>query len=316
MITHIKEAKKDFNWLIKCLGSRNFDIWQYLHEELQLQIFWYFNSHDLITLCFVSKFHRNFVLNKYFKYYDLSTGFCSVRYWKMKIEKNLFNLKQRIHEVIEVFDFEESYFKICKKFRYLSLFSVCLHFLTCQRSCEKIASYCRICSRVKDNNFFYPDKFQDLMVYPKSHHKDDYLFLDNKLIDFDVFLNRPAYFDYPSYPLKHKNCRYFTVLSHAQDLFAYFCSIFVRMYLNYAMEHFSELILTLKLSDEKHVIENILNSAHDLLYDFFDTNYLFFNEFLNVFDEVNLSDCYGVASNKPKFGPYICPQCTLEIITL
>lgn len=90
----------------------------------------------------------------------------------------------------------------------------------------------------------------------------------------------------------------------------------MRMYLYYAMEHFSELILTLKLSDKKYVIENILNSAHDLLYDFFDINYLLFYESLNVFDEVNLSDCYGVASNKPKFGPYIRPQCTLEIITL
>ena len=49
---------------------------------------------------------------------------------------------------------------------------------------------------------------------------------------------------------------------------------------------------------------------------FFGTNYLFFYEFLNVFHEVNLSDCYGVASNKPKFGPYIRSQCTLEIITL
>ena len=83
------------------------------------------------------------------------------------------------------------------------------------------------------------------MVYPKSRHNDDYLFLDNKPIDLDIFLNRPAYFDYPRYPLKHKNCRYFTVLSYAQDLFAYLYIIFVRMYLNYAMEHFSELILTL-----------------------------------------------------------------------
>ena len=177
---------------------------RWVHQELQLKFFLYFNSHDLITLCFVSKFHRKFVLNKYFKYYDLSTGFCSVRYWKTKIEKNIFNLNQKIHEVIEFFDFEESYFKMYKKFRYLSLFSVCLHFLTWQKSCEKIASYCRICSRVKDNNFFNLDKFQDLRVYPKSHHKDDYLYLDNKLIDLDVVLNRPAYFDYPSYPLKHK----------------------------------------------------------------------------------------------------------------
>ena len=38
-----------------------------------------------------------------------------------------------------------------------------------------------------------------------------------------VFLNRPAYFDYPNYPLGDKaKCCYFLVLSHAQDLFAYY----------------------------------------------------------------------------------------------
>ena len=49
---------------------------------------------------------------------------------------------------------------------------------------------------------------------------------------------------------------------------------------------------------------------------FFDTNYLFFYEFLNLFDEVNLRDCYAVAINMPKSGPYIPPQYTLQIITL
>ena len=82
------------------------------------------------------------------------------------------------------------------------------------------------------------------------------------------------------------------------------------------MEHFSELISTIKLVDEKFIIEQILNFASDLLYVFFYTNYLLFYDFFNLLDEVNLSDCYGVASNKPKFGPYIRPQCTLEIITL
>ena len=257
------------------------------------------------------------ILNKYFKYYDLSTGFCSVRYKKKKIEKNLFVLTRKIHDVIKNFDFEENYFKISTKFCNLSLFSVCLHFLTCIRSCEKKAGYCRYCSRVRDNNFFDLDKFQDLIVgHLYRNYKDDYLFLKNKLVDLDVFLDRPAYFDYPNYPLKHKKCRYFTILSHAQDLFAYFCSIFVRLYLNYAMERFSDLMSTLKLSDEKFVIEQILNFARDLLHDFFDTNYMFFYEFLNVFDEVNLSDCYWLPSNKPNFGPYISPQFTLEIITL
>ena len=93
------------------------------------------------------------------------------------MKKKIFVLVQKIHNEIEVFDFEENYFKLTKKYRHLSLFSVCLHFLTCQRSCERKASYCKGCSRVRENCFFNLDKFQDLVV-PKVNHEDDYLFLD------------------------------------------------------------------------------------------------------------------------------------------
>ena len=67
----------------------------------------------------------------------MSTGFCSIKYWETKILKNAFDLLNRIHNEIEVFDFEENYFKLIKKFRHLSLLPVCLNFLTCRRSCEK-----------------------------------------------------------------------------------------------------------------------------------------------------------------------------------
>ena len=73
---------------------------------------------------------------------------------------------------------------------------------------------------MRDNNFFDMGKFEDLMVYPKANNKDEYFFLDGKLIDLDVYLNRPAYFDYPNHPSKHLPCCYFIVLSYVQDLFA------------------------------------------------------------------------------------------------
>ena len=101
------------------------------------------------------------------------------------MKKKIFVLVQKIHNEIEVFDFEENYFKLTKKYRHLSLFSVCLLFLTCRRSCERKAGYCKGCSRVRENCFFNLDKFQDLVV-PKVNHEDDYLFLDGKLIDLDM----------------------------------------------------------------------------------------------------------------------------------
>ena len=115
---------------------------------------------------------------------------------------------KKIHDNFDFYDFEESYFKMCKEIRNWSLFSVCLHVFFCKRSCEKIASYCRNCSRVRHNEFFDQDKFQDLLVYPKPNSKDNYLFLDGKFIDLDVCMNRPDYFHYPNHPFKDKPCCY------------------------------------------------------------------------------------------------------------
>ena len=66
----------------------------------------------------------------------MSAGFCSVKYWTNKIEKNVFDLIQAIHDEI-IFDFEENYEQLITRFRHMSLFSDCLHFLRCRRSSEK-----------------------------------------------------------------------------------------------------------------------------------------------------------------------------------
>ena len=70
----------------------------------------------------------------------MSTGFCSVKYWTNKIERNVFELIQAINNELfesKTFDVEENYNKLIKRFHHMSLFSVCLHFLRCRRSCEK-----------------------------------------------------------------------------------------------------------------------------------------------------------------------------------
>ena len=59
--------------------------------------------------------------------------------WK-HIERNVFELIQAINNELfesKTFDVEENYNKLIKRFRHMSLFSVCLHFLRCRRSCEK-----------------------------------------------------------------------------------------------------------------------------------------------------------------------------------
>ena len=148
------------------LGS-NFNYWYCLYEELQSTLLLYVNANDLIFLCCVSKYFRKLVLKKFAKIYDISTGFCSVKYWTNKIERNVFELIQTIHnETFDTvsFDFEENYDKLIKRFCHMSLFSVCLHFLRCRRSCEKKYGYCKICSRVRENCFYDYNKFKNLIV--------------------------------------------------------------------------------------------------------------------------------------------------------
>ena len=109
----------------------------------------------------MSKYFRKLVLKKIAKYHDLNTGFCSVKYWASKIERNVFELIQAIHNEIESFDFEENY-KLIKRFCHISLFSVCLHF---RRSCEKKQGYCKVYSRVRENCYYDHNKFSNLIVY-------------------------------------------------------------------------------------------------------------------------------------------------------
>ena len=74
----------------------------------------------------MSKYFRKLVLKKFAKYYDLSTGFCSVKFWASKIERNILELIQEIDNEIESFDFEENYDKLIKRYHHMPLFSVCL----------------------------------------------------------------------------------------------------------------------------------------------------------------------------------------------
>ena len=225
-----------------------------LYEELQLKFLSYLNADDLITLCYVPKYFRKLVLKIFSKIYDISTGFCSVKYWTRKIERNVYELTQAIHIdtfATASFNFKENYDKLIKKFRHMSLFSVCLHFLRCRRSCKKEANYCKICSSVRENNFNDYHKFSNLIVQSDG----DYLDISSSdRIDLDVFLCKSQYFHCPDYKLLDGRCSHLEVICFAQDLFAAFSSVVVSMYLNYTLQHFSDLLSQISLSDEEKII--------------------------------------------------------------
>ena len=212
---------------------------------MQLRILLYLNAKDLIILSYVSKYFRKLVLKQFNKHYDISTGFCAVPFWTKKFEENVFKLIEAIRSELfytYAFDFEGNFDKLIKKFGYMSLFSVSLHFLRCRRSCEKLSGHCEMCSRVRENTF---DEYNAFLSLKVSSNTDDYLYISSsERIDLDVFFTKSAYFPY-YFTESSGKCSDFEVISFAQDLFAAFCSVLVRMHLNITEENIVRRLLRL-----------------------------------------------------------------------
>ena len=262
--------------------------------------------HDSVTLLYVSKYFRKYILDKNYKYFYLASGFCSLKYWENNIGKKAFDLLQNIYNNDDftcVFDFEKFFPEVEVTLRDLSLFSVCFHFLTCLRSCDKVANYCFYCSHVRSHVYGDWCHFHDVEVATQDKvYNDHYMYTQVKICDFDVFLGRPIYMNYPNYPFNQRTCDYYNELHHAQDLFVPFTSVLIRMYINYVSKYFFK--FQFKLRDEKIVYDAIYLYASRLIYEFFDINYVFFYEFLNMFNNFNRSHCLKINKLKKKIGPY------------
>ena len=192
------------------------------------------------------KIFQNTCIKKNYKHNNISTGFCAIKCWTNRIEENVFGLTQSIHNIHEAFGFKEIYDKLIKNFRHMSLFSVCLLFLRCRRSCEKKSGYCKMCWRVRENSFCDYKAFLSLKVSRINNYLD---ISSSERVDLGVFLNRPAFFPH-CFCEPPRSCIDHQVISFAQDLFAAFCSVLVRMYLNITIDHFLETMLDLSLVDD------------------------------------------------------------------
>ena len=80
-------------------------------------------------------------------------------------------------------------------------------------------------------------------------------------LDLDVFLlnGDDALGGYTKYDGK---CCYFQNFEFARDLFAAFCSVLIRMSLNYKVDCFSDFLSRFTLSDGQETIQKILNHAY------------------------------------------------------
>ena len=86
---------------------------------------------------------------------------------------------------------------------------------------------------MRDHSYGDRSYYHDVVVANQvTAYKDDYMFLQDKLADFDVFLERPIYMNYPNFPLNNTKYDYYTELHHTQDLFVPFINVLARLYIN------------------------------------------------------------------------------------
>ena len=228
------------------------------------------------NLLFVSMYTRQVIFKKFKDIYCLSTGFTSAKHCYSIVQKTA----QQSSFFKYHFDYEDRVCALLEKFKtHLSLFSVCMYFLRCIRSCERAPnspSYCKVCSRVQDFHFNCRSSFQNIQVTSLG---TTLLGLGcDQICDLDVFVsNADVYFKF--FKVKDDFCSYFARFSYPEEIFAAFSSILIRIYVNVLLKFFAE--LELNTFDEKKVRETIMTQSRFFLARFwYEVNIDLFMNFL------------------------------------
>ena len=165
-----------------------------------------------------------------------------------KICHNLFNLFSKLYTDLSLFfDFELYTIKLTKTIRHILLISLCLHFLRCFKSCDKLpkSKFCFYCSHVKARNYEKPIYFLDIIVEERDF-EEQFCKTVSKCIDLDTLEELPITFDYPKF---NRKCDFHEEICTTRCLHKAFTSVLVRMCINYVLECLLDLDLILE--DEK-----------------------------------------------------------------
>ena len=87
-----------------------------------------------------------------------------------------------------VFDFEYYYIFKLRKVKRLSLFPICIHYMRCTRSCDKLpkSKYCFYCSRVRMSNFDMPSNFYDIDMDLHNYSENFRNLMGYSTVDLDI----------------------------------------------------------------------------------------------------------------------------------
>ena len=110
------------------------------------------------------------------------------------------------------------------------------------------------------------------IVIDERDFEEEFCNMTTSCIELDITVENPAYLF--GSVRKNKRCDYYQEIHKEGELFVCFTSVLVRMYVNYVLNCLLELDQTLE--DEKILLEQVYTFASDLMYEFLNTNYLFF----------------------------------------
>ena len=132
------------------------------------------------------------------------------------------------------------------------------------------ASIVFFCSQIRARDFEKPSYFLDIVI-DEHDFEEQFCDITTSLIELDISVQRPVYFT--GSIQRDKRCDYYQEIHKEGQLLVSFTSVLVRMYVHYVLNCLLELDLTLR--DEEILMEQVYTFASDLMYEFFNTNYLF-----------------------------------------
>ena len=110
-----------------------------------------------------------------------------------KINSNFFNLLNKLYLDLDncVFDFGYYTLKLRKVKRHLSSFFICIHYMRCVKSCDKLrkSKYCFYCSRVRMSDFAYPSNFYNIDMDPHNYSENIRNLMEYSTVDSECRIN-------------------------------------------------------------------------------------------------------------------------------
>ena len=155
------------------------------------------------------------------------------------------------------------------------------------------------CSRMRSRDFEKTSFFLDIVI-DKRDFEENFCDMVGSRTELDISVERPVYFS--DYIEKDSQCNYYQKFYKPGDLLVCFTSVLVRLYVNYVLNCLFELDLTLR--DERTLVDEVYTFASDLMYEFFNTNYLFLLSFYNLCcsEDLKFNSCYGILREKVHYG--------------